>query len=88
MENAQRDSFSETLAYIARLEEELTSLRYKFEAVGPESLATARNAIKDLDAAVARRTRDLELIQVAWNGCLSSASEEISTRDHIDATRY
>lgn len=73
---------------MARLEEEVTSLRHRVEASGPESLACARTALRELEAAVVRRTRDLELVQVAWNGALSSASEELSTRDHPDATRY
>jgi len=82
------DSFSDTLAYTGRLEEELTNLRQQMEAFGPDSLVAARTSLLEIECAVVRRTRELELVQVAWNGALSSASEELSIRDHVDVTRY
>lgn len=88
MDVIKNGSHAELLDHVQQQEEELLLLRRIAEQTKPESVTQMRIQLRDIEMMLMKKTKDLEQLHMSSaNVSCSSPSEDVSIREHLDATR-
>lgn len=88
MDSLKSQTQTEMADYVQNLEKEIIDLRRLTEQTTPEAISQMKCSLREIESALARKTKDLEqLLASSANVSCSSPSEDVSIREHLDATR-